>query len=156
MGEAGVALTAAEGPKIWLLVKMAMNLSLLTKALSNQGYLTKGATNLPTFDSWLHQEEPPVLAVIDISGFDASLWSRCSHLAQRNIPLLVFIPKEHSAVRRACLHHGVSRILVKPIGIRQLCESVNFLTDGRCPPGNFRSVQISLDHVSLQQQQIRL
>lgn len=133
MGEAGVVPTAAEGSKIWLLVKAAMNLSLLTKALGDHGYPTQGVSNVPTFDSWLHQEETPALAVIDISGFDDSLWSRCSHLARRNISFLVLIPNEHPALRRACLHHGASGILVKPIGIRQLFESVNSLTEGRCP-----------------------
>ena len=134
MGEAGEDLTAVEGPRIWLLVKAAMNLKLLAKALHEHGYSTQGVSVVHAFDAWLHQAEPPALAVIDISGFDESLWSRCSHLARRNIPFLVLLPSEHPALRRACLHHGASGILVKPTGVRHLLESVNILTEVRPPP----------------------
>jgi hypothetical protein len=61
------------------------NLELLGQVLQQAGYRTLPVATLAALDQAL--KAPVSLALVDISGFDASIWQRCERLHERAIPL---------------------------------------------------------------------
>jgi DNA-binding response OmpR family regulator len=70
------------------------------------------------------------LALVDISGFDSSIWSYCERLRASTIPFLVIVPKQNFAIQREILAHGAQGVLVKPLVVKELMGLIaNFLRD---------------------------
>lgn len=125
----------AEEP-ILLVAKLRANLTALADALARRGYATERAETLEALDRYLERGAVPALALIDISGFDSAIWARCSRLARHNrAPLLLIAPRESPALRRAGLSCGAGGILAKPVGIRDLLETIDMLAQ-RKPPSS--------------------
>src|SRR5262245_26797196 len=62
------------------------NLDLLTHFLGQAGYQTRIASSLAQFDQALAQADDLGLALVDIAGFDRSIWERCQRLREQKIP----------------------------------------------------------------------
>ncbi|HXG48136.1 MAG TPA: response regulator [Methylomirabilota bacterium] len=96
------------------------NLELLAQFLGNQGIATRCIVTIEEFDAALGESAPVGLALVDISGFDRSIWERCERLRDRGIPLLVLSPRHSAALQRESLAHGARGVLVKPLATREL------------------------------------
>jgi DNA-binding response OmpR family regulator len=140
-GDIGQEMMEPEGETILLVVKLTANLAMLADTLSRHGYATEHVETLEALDYYLEQGAYPTLAMIDISGFDPSIWARCSRLAQGSTPFLVISPRESPVLRRESLSCGASGVLIKPLGIRNLLESIGLLANGRMPySGGYRGM----------------
>ena len=105
------------------------NLELLAQFLNQAGYQVISVDNLAAFDAALDHSPQVGLALVDISGFDHSIWLRCERLQKRDIPLLVISSKQSSAIQQESLAHGARSVLVKPLVVRDLLALVRTLLD---------------------------
>ncbi|MEO1378705.1 MAG: response regulator, partial [Cyanobacteria bacterium J06635_10] len=68
------------------------NLELLNQFLSRDGYRVISASNLEEFDRAIDTRIN--LGLIDITGFDRSIWQWCQKLQNQQIPFLIILPRQ--------------------------------------------------------------
>lgn len=108
-------------PHVLLLVShLPRNLQLLAKVLGEEGYATLQATSYEAFDHVLARSQAIAGSLIDIAGFDATIWPRCEHLRAAGIPFLIFLPRQSETIQQASRSHGAEGILVKPLVVKEL------------------------------------
>ena len=103
------------------------DLELLTQALEREGYQARSATSLEELDQVIKGADKISLALIDLSGFDQSIWERCDELRKAKIPFLVISSQRSSLVQQESIRHGASGVLTKPLGVKELVECVRAL-----------------------------
>ncbi len=96
------------------------NLELLARYLEQAGYRTLGVSSIEQLDQTLGAGNSISLALVDISGFDRSIWERCRQLSELGIPLLIVSPRQSAAIHQESMSHGAQSVLVKPLVIREL------------------------------------
>jgi DNA-binding response OmpR family regulator len=110
------------------------NLELLGQFLGREGYQTRTAAGLQEFDQALAEPDDIAVALVDIAGFDRSIWERCEALRHHKIPFLVLSPRQSAAIQQASLIHGAYGVLVKPLTVKDLlgliCGLLKEGTDG--------------------------
>jgi DNA-binding response OmpR family regulator len=111
------------------------NLELLSQFLGREGYQTHTVTGLEEFDRALAEPDEIALALVDIAGFDRSIWERCEALRHHKIPFVVLSPRQSAAIQQAGLTHGAHGVLVKPLTVKDLlsliCGLLQGSTDGK-------------------------
>jgi len=100
-------------------------LEILAKELEQEGYVTIGAGSLEEMEGALEGQENIKLALLDLAGFDKSIWEYCDQLHESKIPLIVIAPQRSPAIQRDSMKHGASGLLVKPLGIKELIEHIH-------------------------------
>lgn len=106
------------------------NLELLAQLLGKEGYGIIAAASLQECDQALTGSQAISLALVDIGGFDRSIWERCERLRQQDIPLFVLSPKHSATIQQASLAHGARGVLVKPLIAKQLIALIHTLLEG--------------------------
>ncbi len=69
-----------------------------TKFLEREGYEARGVTSLSEFDEIIKLEGKIAVAVVDISGFDDTVWDRCATLHDIKVSLLILSPQRSATV----------------------------------------------------------
>lgn len=105
------------------------NLELLERFLAGLGYATVRTATMEVLDQTLDQNDKLDLALVDITGFDQSIWSRCARLHTANIPLLIISPRQSAAIQQESALHGAHGLLVKPLVMRELSTLIQRLLD---------------------------
>jgi DNA-binding response OmpR family regulator len=111
------------------------NLELLSQFLGREGYQTRTAATLEEFDQALAAISDIGLALVDIAGFDRTIWERCEGLRHHKIPFLVLSPRHSSAIQQASLSHGAHGILIKPLVVKELLGLIVSLLDSDVDTG---------------------
>ena len=106
------------------------NLHMLTTFLAKEHYTTYTVKSLIEFDLVLTEHVPFCMALIDITGFDVGIWSRCRLVQEKNIPFIVISPKQSAAIQQTGLGHGASNVLIKPLVIKELLAVIRSLLGG--------------------------
>jgi DNA-binding response OmpR family regulator len=76
------------------------------------------------------------LALVDIAGFDRTVWERCEALRQHKIPFLVLSPRHSAALQQASFTHGASGVLIKPLLVRDLLGLIASLVEDNADDGD--------------------
>ena len=105
------------------------NLDLLSHYLGQAGYRTRMASSLAELDQALAQIDGLGLALVDIAGFDHSIWERCQRLRDQKIPFLEISPKQSAALQQVSLSHGARGVLIKPLVIKELLGLIHSLLE---------------------------
>jgi DNA-binding response OmpR family regulator len=105
------------------------NLELLSQFLGREGYQTRPAATLEEFDQALAEANSIGLALVDIAGFDRTIWERCEGLRHHKIPFLVLSPRQSAAIQQASLTHGARGVLIKPLVVRELLGLIRSLLE---------------------------
>ena len=103
------------------------NLELLTQHLGREGYKTLQAGSLDELDKVIQGKDKIALTVVDLAGFDSSIWQRCDRLTEAGIPFLVISPQRSPAVQKESIKHGARGVLVKPVSVKELAEYIRTL-----------------------------
>lgn len=103
------------------------NLALLDQLLSRQGHACRQAAGLAALDAALDSGVAFDLALVDVTGFNASIWSLCQRLHDAPTRLLVISPRQSADLRQQGLAHGAHDVLVKPLVMRELSDLVRSL-----------------------------
>ncbi len=110
------------------------NLELLGQFLQKEGYTTLPISNLAKFDEVIGQANEVGLALVDISGFDRSIWGYCEQLSDRGVPLMVISPRQIAQIQQESITHGAQGVLFKPLVVNELLMIVrNILRQGDEP-----------------------
>lgn len=107
------------------------NLELMGEFLLKLGYAPVMVACLEDFDSALDSRTEISLALVDLTGFDRTIWDTCSRLHEQNIPLLIISPKYNLAFERESISRGASGILVKPLIMRELTSLIQQMVSHR-------------------------
>jgi DNA-binding response OmpR family regulator len=105
------------------------NVELLAKFLGKEGYQMVTATTLEEFDHVIAEANKIGLALVDIAGFDRSIWERCEGLRAKKIPFLVLSPKQSTVLQQASLTHGARGVMVKPLVVKELLGVIRSLLE---------------------------
>jgi DNA-binding NtrC family response regulator len=100
-------------------------LETLAQELQQEGYETLGAVNADELHKALHRKKKAALVVLDMSGFDESVWERCSYMHEAKIPFIVIEPQRSPVIQRNSMKHGASGLLVKPLSNKELIEHIH-------------------------------
>ncbi len=106
------------------------NLELLAQFLNKEGYETLQASSIEALDKIVSNADGIGLALVDISGFDRSIWGCCEQLRAKGIPLLVLSPKQSAAIQQESFAHGARGVLIKPLVVKELLGLIQSLTEG--------------------------
>jgi DNA-binding response OmpR family regulator len=101
-------------------------LELLSQQIAKEGCGTLIAAGLEELDSAIEKGGFP-LALIDLTGFDRSIWQRCGALHEAKIPFIIISPQRSPLVQKESMRYGASGLLVKPLGIKELIEYMHTL-----------------------------
>lgn len=102
------------------------NIELVADVLQKEGFDVQGCTSMEEFDSAIGSNRRFALALVDIAGFDRSVWERCEQLRGQT-PFIVISAKETSAIQKEAAPRGAKGILTKPLSIAQLISLVHSL-----------------------------
>ena len=103
------------------------NLELMGQQLGQEGYDTVSAASLEELDQAIQGKLPINISLIDLAGFDQLIWERCDELRKIKIPFIVISPHRSPTIQRDSMKHDASGLMVKPLGIKDLIESVHTL-----------------------------
>jgi DNA-binding response OmpR family regulator len=101
-------------------------LELLSPQIVKEGCGTFIAAGLEELDGAI-ERSGFTLALIDLTGFNRTIWQRCQALHQARIPFIIISPQRSPLVQKESLKHGASGLLVKPLGIKELIEYMHTL-----------------------------
>jgi DNA-binding response OmpR family regulator len=104
------------------------NLELLSQFLGKEGYETRVATTLDQFVEILGSEERLGLALVDITGFDRSIWQHCERCSELGIPLFVISAPQPKQSPHEGLSHGAHGVLYKPLVVKELIQLVKTMS----------------------------
>ncbi len=105
------------------------NLELLSQFLNKEGYQTVAASSIEELEQVIDQTDHIMLALVDISGFDRSIWQFCEQLRAKNIPLLILSPRHSAAIQQESITHGARGVLVKPLVVKELLGLIKSLIE---------------------------
>ncbi|MDH7486388.1 MAG: response regulator [Anaerolineae bacterium] len=117
----------ADKPLILAVDHNRRNLELMSQFLGQEGYEIIAAASLEEFDQVLGKQADIKLALVDIAGFDRSVWERCERLRAENIPFIIISPRQSAAIQQAGLAHGARGVLVKPLAVKELLGLIRSL-----------------------------
>lgn len=104
------------------------NLEMLAQLFNKAGYNSLGVSNLEEFDRILTQSADEIdLVLIDISGFDSSIWQLCQRLRGLNISFLIVSPHQSASIAQTSLSYGARSMLIKPLAIKELLGLIRSL-----------------------------
>jgi len=109
--------------------KNPSNLKLLAQFLGKNGFQTLEVSSLEEFDQALAGAKKIGLALVDITGFDRSIWERCELLREQSIPLLVISPRQSADLRQESFDHGAHSMLIKPLVTKELLGVIRHLLE---------------------------
>jgi CheY-like chemotaxis protein len=116
-----------EKPIILVVDSNRSNLELLTKHIGQEGYHTRSAASLAELDRVIQGDKKIALVIIDLSGFDESIWERCERLQKAKIPFMVISPQRSPIVQQESIRCGAKGMLIRPIGAGELVEHIRSL-----------------------------
>ena len=100
------------------------NLELLGQFLQKEGYMTLPVSTLENFKAVLDQAEDMGLALVDISGFDRSIWAYYERLSDRGVPLMIISPRQIGEIQKESIMRGARGVLFKPLVVKELIKIV--------------------------------
>lgn len=103
------------------------NLEMLTQLFNKAGYQNFGASSLEEFEQILTQHDDIKLVLIDISGFDSSIWQLCQQLRDLDIAFWIVSPRQSASIAQTSLSYGARSVLVKPLAIKELLGLIRSL-----------------------------
>ena len=101
------------------------DLQQLKTQLTGEGFLTTGASSPEEVDDAMNRQLNIKLVLLDITGFDNSIWERCAHICNARIPCIVLTPQRSPAIQRKSMKYNVSGLLIKPVAFSELIEHMH-------------------------------
>lgn len=117
----------SERPFILTVDTNKRNQELLGIFLTKNDLQVMPATTLSEVDRLLESPENIGLALVDIGGFDRSIWERCEGLRHHGIPFLVLSPRQSAAIQQFSMVHGAHGVYVKPLAVKELLVVIRSL-----------------------------
>lgn len=114
-----------KSPVILVLNSNRSELEALTIELEQEGYITAGVSSVEEMESTIHDQKNIRLALLDLTGFNISVWQLCDQLYKVKIPFIVIAPQRSPSIQRDSMKHGANGLLIKPLATRELIEYIH-------------------------------
>ena len=114
-----------KSPVILILNANRSELEILAGELEQEGYMVAGVSSLEEMDSTVQKQTSISLALLDITGFDKSVWQPCDQLHDAKIPFIVIAPQRSPSIQRDSMKHCANGLLVKPLATKELIEHIH-------------------------------
>jgi len=95
------------------------NTELITGFLRSDGYDVMSAATMEELDGFLKTPETIGLALIDLMGFDHTIWERSEILRKEGIPFILISPRKISIPGR-----GERLVLLKPLVVKEMLSLI--------------------------------
>lgn len=95
------------------------NTELITEFLRSDGYNVMSAATMEELDVLLKTPETIGLALIDLMGFDRTIWERSEILRTEGIPFIIISPRKISTLGR-----GERLVLLKPLVVKEMLSLI--------------------------------
>lgn len=112
---------------VLLVAKNKKNLDLLSDFLADQGYGVRTAPTISKLDQLLEEATAMDMSMIDVSGFDASIWERCEKFRRKGLPFFIISPRKNNEAREKSISKGARGILAKPLEKSKLLKLVRLI-----------------------------
>ena len=112
-------------PVIQIVNTNRSELETLARELEQTGYETIGAASLNELDQEMKGKRKYALSLVDVSGFDESIWERCGRMHEARIPFIVIAPQRSPVIQRNSMQHDASGLLMKPLAVKELIEHIH-------------------------------
>lgn len=116
-----------ERPNILVICKISANSTQLAGVLNKHGFEVEEANSIEAFDVHLDKKSRPALVLLDLSGFNESIWTRCHQLSEVNVPFLIIASRDLLGLRQQCSQRGARHVFVKPLSIAHLIETIRIV-----------------------------
>lgn len=103
---------------------------ILSQSLITEGYETRIAGDMIDADAVLGKEAGIRLILMDISGFDRTIWDHCDKLRSKGIPFVVIAPQRSLFVQQESLKCGARGVLVKPVSAKEMTDHIKAVLAG--------------------------
>ncbi len=114
--------------KILIIGKNKRNNELLCDFLKKNSILSNGLTDLQQANEKIKNDKEIHLVLVDVSGYDRSIWNFLSILFENRVPFLVIYPPQHT--QRTSPPPGSHGVLTKPLNPKVLLSLVKNLLEG--------------------------
>lgn len=94
------------------------------QSLKQQKYDMRIVASLTELDMTVQGVERISLAVIDLAGFDQTVWKHCERLQSARIPFLVIADQRSPSVQQESMRYGARGVFTKPVGVRELADYI--------------------------------
>lgn len=121
-------MSAADGGRIILVAHQPGNAKVPGQAVADIGMTAAAADSESALQNCLADPEPTRVALVDVSGFAAQVWSLCSLLHEQDIPLVVMSPARDQEASSRPIQYGTSTVLQKPIAKEALLNLLQTLS----------------------------
>jgi len=75
----------------------------------------------------LESKDETDMALIDVSGFDHSIWDRCEEIRNDGLPFFIISPKKNRQAKEKSLNEGARDVLTKPLEKSRLLKLVKVM-----------------------------
>lgn len=113
--------------KILVVANHEKNLELLAGFLDKQGYEAKTASSISELDNVLNEGSEIDMALLDVSGFDHSIWDRCEKIRSDGLPFFIISPRKSKQAKEKSLSEGARDVLTKPLDKERLLKLVKLM-----------------------------
>jgi DNA-binding response OmpR family regulator len=120
-----------DSPVILTVDRNPRNLELLKQFLERAGCEALSVSTLEEFDLILEDPQEIMLAMVDISGFNPEIWKRCERLRDAGIFWLMLTSRQDVGAWKRSVTYGAMGVLVKPLAMQQLMETIQRLAEKR-------------------------
>ncbi len=118
-----ITMTSKELP-ILIIDKNQPISSTLADELRSLGYRTLTISNLEELDKIIDAGNRFLLSVVNLSGFDDTIWERCDRIRSGKTPCIAITPQRSSTTLRETIIHGVDALLVYPVSIKEIIQHI--------------------------------
>ena len=113
---------------VLLVIKSPGNRKVLQEFLAGLQLRGFAVTDTESLIQCIHSGANIRLALIDVSGFTADVWTLCEQVRSAGIPFIVLSPAQAMNVSHEALAYGALSIIQKPIAKKALVQLLGNLT----------------------------
>lgn len=124
-------MTNAKDSTILIIEHNLKNLELLTDFINRLGYRSVPANDLQAIIIDPETISDVDLALVDISGYGAEIWSVCELIRSKDIHLLIVSQKQGNEITNESLRYGASGLLIKPLVMKELAIFLDSMLHGK-------------------------
>lgn len=114
----------ADNVAVLLVMKRTGNIRAMEQILGAHGVRVAGVSSEEELDALLENYRAADLALVDVSGFGASVWRMCASLQSRELPFMVLFQPGEASLGNQSLQYGALSLLQKPIAKNALLQFI--------------------------------
>lgn len=114
---------------ILIVDKNQTNIELLKTFLSKNSFESLAASDYESLDNIIHTKKAVHLVLMDIVGFDVTIWKYCQHFNSIQIPILILSSVQNPLMNKEIMKHGAKGVLQKPVNLRDFLDLLISMTD---------------------------